>query len=158
MISFILKLSSFFLVIVCSGTLVACDQVAAGPNVVTPEGQVISVELAITPEEQSKGLMFRENLDENSGMIFIYRSPRQMGFWMKNTLIPLDIVYIDPSGTIVDIQTMEPCPPEEQRCPSYPSAQQAQYALEINAGKAAEWGLEPGDQLTLDLPTDVESK
>jgi len=82
-------------------------------------------------------------------MLFVYDTPRQMTFWMKNTLIPLDILFLDPRGTILDIQTMQPCPQTTPSCPTFPATAPAQYALEVNEGKALEWGLKVGDRMSL---------
>ncbi len=67
-------------------------------------GVEIEVEIADEPAEHSRGLMFRESLPENHGMLFVYPEERTLGFWMKNTLIPLDVAYADREGRIVDIQ------------------------------------------------------
>ncbi|MDX1395105.1 MAG: DUF192 domain-containing protein [Gemmatimonadota bacterium] len=92
-------------------------------------GIEIQVEIADDEAERSKGLMFRESLPENGGMLFVYESARPLGFWMRNTLIPLDIAYIDEQGRIVDIQSMEPG--DET---THWSSSDAMYALEMNVG------------------------
>lgn len=140
--------------LVGSFCLTACTPV--GAQILTPEGLAIRIELATTPEEQMRGLMFREHLDENAGMLFIFEEARPLSFWMKNTLIPLDVLYMDQNGTIVDIHTMQPCPAETIQCPSYPSQAEAKYALEINGGRAEELGLEVGEQLQLKIPKQNE--
>lgn len=89
----------------------------------------IQVEIADDESERSEGLMFRESLPEDQGMLFVYESERPLGFWMRNTLIPLDIAYIDEQGRIVDIQTMEPGDDT-----THWSKSDAMYALEMNAG------------------------
>ena len=96
---------------------------------ITVAGIEIQVEIADDEAERSKGLMFRESLPENEGMLFVYESERPLGFWMRNTLIPLDIAYIDGQGRIVDIQTMQPG--DET---THWSKGDAMYALEMNAG------------------------
>ena len=110
-------------------------------------GHVFELEIAATPEERARGLMHRESLPQDAGMLFIFSQESTLNFWMKNTLIPLDILYIDSMGVVVDIQTMETqigAPTSELR--TYPSAAPAQYALEINAGLAAALGFEVEDQ------------
>ncbi len=110
-------------------------------------GHVFELEIAATPAERGRGLMHRESLPEDTGMLFVFSSENTLSFWMKNTLIPLDILYIDSTGVVVDIQTMIPqpgAPNSELR--TYPSAAPAQYALEINAGFAETLGFEVGDQ------------
>jgi len=87
------------------------------------------VEIADDEAERSKGLMFRESLPENEGMLFVYEAARSLGFWMRNTLIPLDIAYIDDQGRIIDIQQMEP-----RDETTHWSKGDAMYALEMNVG------------------------
>ncbi|MDC7221894.1 MAG: DUF192 domain-containing protein [Spirochaetales bacterium] len=110
----------------------------------TIKGHDITVELARTNEERQTGLMHRESLDEDRGMLFIFDDERTRSFWMKNTLIPLSIAYIDRDGVIVDIRDMEPLDTS-----SVPSAAPAMYALEVNQGKFREWGVRPGYRLVL---------
>ena len=99
-----------------------------------------SVEVAATPDQQEKGLMFRKSLAGDRGMIFPYEPPQSVAFWMKNTLIPLDIIYIRSDGTIVRItkaQAMDLTP--------LPSGEPIAAVLEIRGGRAAELGIAEGD-------------
>ncbi|MGE3278618.1 MAG: DUF192 domain-containing protein [Candidatus Altimarinota bacterium] len=123
--------------------------VPAAAQVITPDGEVLSIELAITREEKMQGLMHRTSLPENAGMLFVFDSPQPLSFWMRNTRIPLDVLFLDETGRIVKIHTMPPCPDEEPQCPSDPSVKPAQYGFELNAGRAQELGLEVGDQLRI---------
>lgn len=75
--------------------------------------------------------MFRQHLDPDRGMLFVFASPRQLNFWMKNTLIPLDVLYFGANGNFLSSSTMMPCTTSE--CPTYGSVGEAQYALEVNA-------------------------
>ncbi|TSD00247.1 MAG: hypothetical protein Greene101449_265 [Candidatus Peregrinibacteria bacterium Greene1014_49] len=102
----------------------------------------ILAEIANEPEAQAQGLMFRENLPQGEGMLFIFPDEAPRGFWMKNTLIPLDILFFDASGTWVSGATMTPC--EADPCPGYPSNGAAKYALEVGAGFMAETGVGVG--------------
>lgn len=102
-------------------------------------GIEIQVEIADDEAERSKGLMFRESLPEDEGMLFVYESARPLGFWMRNTLIPLDIAYIDEQGRIVDIQTMQP---KDET--THWSNGDAMYALEMNAGWFEAHGITTG--------------
>ena len=104
----------------------------------------LQVELAQTDEQRQIGLMYRRQLDENSGMLFVFDVPQTLNFWMKNTLIPLDIAYIDSEGVIVDIQQMMPLSLEGHR-----SRAPAQYALEVQQGWFAARGIKPGDRVIL---------
>lgn len=105
----------------------------------------IQVELACTFAEQSQGLMFREKLAKNHGMLFVFSRPRILSFWMKNTLIPLDIAYINDAGTLIDIQTMAP-----ETTIAHPSKSEAQYALEMNKGWFSEHNV--GIGTSIDIP------
>ena len=116
--------------------------VAAAPELIPLRvgGIEIRVELADEPAERQQGLMYRESMPENHGMLFAYPEERTLGFWMKNTLIPLDIAYIDRDGRIVDIKQMAP-----QSTETHNSAAPAMYALEMNQGWFAANGIRVGD-------------
>lgn len=106
-------------------------------------GRRVLVEIADDPAERSRGLMHRESLPEDQGMLFVYPEERDsLGFWMKNTLIPLDIAFVDRELRIVDIQRMEPLD-ETTRY----SAAPAMYALEMNAGWFEKHGVRVGDRI-----------
>jgi len=123
--------------------------VSAEPEVVL-KGKRFKVELATTSKEHALGLMFRDSLAEDRGMLFIFSTATTRNFWMRNTRIPLDILYFDESLRLVSVaQGAKPC--HTARCPTYSSTGPARYVLELNAGKAAELGVEPGDLLELDL-------
>lgn len=112
----------------------------------TATGDVsVSVEIADSIEEQALGLMFLDSLEENHGMLFVFSDEQQRIFWMKNTTIPLDILFIDKNGIIADIkENFEPCIVEE--CEKYYS-KPAQYALEVNAGFVEEKRIGVGDSM-----------
>ena len=91
----------------------------------------INAEIADDNEERTRGLMFRKILDENSGMLFVFDDEDFQTFWMKNTLIPLDIIFIDNNFRIVDIKNAAPC--EKDPCSLYQSSMPAKYVLEVNS-------------------------
>lgn len=102
-----------------------------------------TVEVAGTPDQQERGLMFRKSLAGDRGMIFPYAPPQQVAFWMKNTLIPLDIVYIRADGTIARIINAEP-----MDLTPLPSGEPIVLVLEIRGGRAAELGIKEGDKVS----------
>ncbi len=101
------------------------------------------VEVARTPEQQQRGLMYREGLGPFEGMIFPYNPPAVQGFWMKNVPIPLDIIFVGPDGRIINIAANTP-PMSEQ---SVYSEGPASLVFEIAGGRAAQLGIEPGDRV-----------
>jgi uncharacterized membrane protein (UPF0127 family) len=102
-----------------------------------------TVEIAATPDQQERGLMFRKSLAPNRGMIFPYEPPQEVGFWMKNTLIPLDIVYIRANGTIARITNAQP-----MDITPLPSGEAVALVLEIAGGRAAQLGIKEGDKVS----------
>ena len=101
-----------------------------------------AVELAATPEARSKGLMFRPAMDPGAGMLFIYESPRRAQFWMKNTLIPLDMIFADGSGTVTRVHSGA-IPGD---LTPIDGGEGVVYVLEINAGLADRLGIAPGTE------------
>lgn len=96
-------------------------------------GEKIHVEIAKSDDELAKGLMFREGLGENNGMLFVFDDASSHSMWMKNTLIPLDMVWIDDNFKIVHVEkNVQPC--KSLACPSYGAPVPASYVLELNAG------------------------
>lgn len=101
------------------------------------------VELADTAEARNKGLMFRESLPRGAGMLFIYERPQPASFWMKNTLIPLDMIFVDVTGRVTRVHNMA-VPGDLTPI----DGGQAVYAvLEINGGLAAQYGIGPGSEM-----------
>ncbi len=112
------------------------------------KGKRFTIELANTPELRERGLMFRRELAADAGMLFIHDEMSPVAYWMKNTYIPLDILYFDEEKKLVSAQlNVLPCG-EQAQCPIYPSAGPAEYVLEINAGLAETLQLKPGDKLS----------
>ena len=111
----------------------------------------IRVEVARSEGEKAQGLMFRESLAKEEGMLFVYDREEILSFWMKNTRIPLSIAFIDKNGKILDIQDMEPFSLE-----THISAHPATYALEMNRGWFAREGIKVGDFVK--IPSTVHKK
>jgi uncharacterized protein len=102
----------------------------------------IDAELAQTPEEREIGLMFRPALATNAGMLFVFEQPDKQCFWMKNTLIPLDVAFIGDGGAIVNIDQMK-----AQTLDSHCSAKPVRFVLEMNDGWFAKRGIKAGQKL-----------
>lgn len=103
------------------------------------------VEVADTLEKQERGLMFRRSLPENEGMLFVFTEPIELSFWMRNTLIPLDIAFVGPDGVILNIHQARPL----DESVLYRSAGAAKYVIETNRGWFARHGIGPGDKIRL---------
>ena len=107
-----------------------------------------NVEIANTVETRERGLMFRKNLSQNEGMLFIFPEEKIYPFWMKNTLINLDIIWIDQNKEVVFIsQNNQPC--DTDNCPPINPGAPAKYVLEINAGLAEKIGLKDKDKIEI---------
>jgi uncharacterized membrane protein (UPF0127 family) len=114
---------------------------------ITREGEIVAVvsaEIARTEQEQAKGLMYRKNLPDGEGMLFVFEKDEVRRFWMKNTLIPLSIAYITWDGKIVDIKDMYP---QDQN--SVVSNRSVRYALEVPQGWFSRTGVEIGDVINI---------
>lgn len=103
------------------------------------------VEVVATPESRSQGLMYRSELAEDAGMLFVFERPAEVAFWMRNTYIPLDLIFIDRHGSIVRIHPR--AQPHDDTLIS--SGQPVTHVLEINGGLAADLGIETGQRMTL---------
>jgi uncharacterized membrane protein (UPF0127 family) len=107
--------------------------------------QVVQMQLAVLPAEMERGLMFRQSLGEDEGMLFVFARPQQQGFWMRNTYIPLDIGYLDPSGELKEIYPMYP---RDERSVTSRS-RDIQFCLEMNQGWFKRHEVKPGARLDL---------
>jgi uncharacterized membrane protein (UPF0127 family) len=136
--------------LLCVLMLVTCTACASGEPGVELGGKTFAVEIADTHEKQALGLMFRDSMPDDQGMLFIFPNEAPRSFWMKNTRIPLDIMYFDKELKMVSISADTP-PCKVTRCPPYPSKAPAMYVLELNAGAAKKLGVGEGDKLTLKL-------
>ena len=124
------------------------------PTVQTNLGKIpLKIMLARTNTQKAQGLMFYESLPDNEGMLFVYSSPRMMSFWMYNTKIPLDLIFLSDQLEVTEwIESMTPgygIDPAAQ--PRYESQIPAQYALELNSGSVKKLGISPGDRLEIPL-------
>ena len=116
---------------------------------VTLHGKRFTTEFATTDTTRARGLMMRTSLAADQSMLFVFPDTDQRSFWMKNTLIPLDILYFDAERKLVSMQLNVP-PCKADPCPSYPSNAPARYVLELPAGTVSRIGAAAGDELTVD--------
>ena len=141
-----------FATVLAAALAVACGGdddggVSTATIVLTDDGgsrRELTVELARTPAERSRGLMSREELAEDGGMLFVFPQDTETAFWMKDTLIPLSIAFMAEDGAILDVQDMEALSEELHRPP-----QPYRYALEVNQGWFQEHGLGRGDRVEI---------
>lgn len=126
-------------------------------KVFLPGGREITAELAVTPAERERGLMFREKLEPDQGMLFVFEEEDLYSFWMKNTLIPLDIIWLNSHQQIVHIERDVP-PCQHDPCPGYRPRQPALYVLELKGGQAEANGLQLYQRISFVLPAWVKKK
>ncbi len=120
----------------------------------TPTGKVLLLEVMQTPAERARGMMGRSEVPPDSGMYFVFDVTGRHGFWMKNCLIPLDIVWLSEDLQVVHVErALPPC--TEEPCPSWTPPVPARYVIEVGAGLAESYGLVPGARV---LITPLESR
>jgi uncharacterized membrane protein (UPF0127 family) len=125
---------------------------SAGPRAELPSGAVYHLELARTPEEQALGLMYRESLPDRTGMLFVFDAPEPHHFWMKNTMIPLDMIWMDEAGKVIYVSANTP-PCKADPCATYGPDGPARQVLEIAGGMAVKEQITVGSTLAfLDVP------
>ncbi len=119
----------------------------------TSSGTTLFVEIADSPDKRTQGLMFRHSMAPDRGMLFQFPERGDHTFWMKNTLISLDILWLDESGTVLHLEPNVPtCPRKDDGCPRYRASAKSLQVLELNAGMAKKLGLTTGSQLTIEVP------
>jgi uncharacterized membrane protein (UPF0127 family) len=125
------------------------EQVVNATFVVEGEENVtVSLEVADEPEERRSGLMHRESLANNTGMVFVYPNAKEVSFWMKNTLIPLDMIFVAENGTVLNVQHADPQPnASTSELKTYPSDGEAKYVVELRQGFANRTGVGPVSKL-----------
>jgi uncharacterized membrane protein (UPF0127 family) len=135
-----------------SGLIVHAQYVERRGEIEFPDKTRVSVEIADTDAKRQRGLMFRERMAPTDGMVFIFDEKGVYPFWMKNTFIPLDMVWLDETFTIVSIVTAVPC--KTDPCPNYTPKAAAWYVVELVAGFAKTHGVKEGDVLIFkNVPT-----
>ena len=118
-----------------------------------PGGTIIHAELADTPQKRAEGLMYREHLEPNRGMLFTFLQPQAWTFWMKNTKIPLDIIWMNEKKQVIHIESNAPiCTRTDDSCPQYRPNEDALYVLELEGGRAESLKLQRGSKLQFRVP------
>ena len=129
----------------------------SGPRVILPDGFMVSIEIADDEELRAQGLMYRDHLAPGAGMLFFFAQEGEYPFWMKNTRIPLDIIWIRADRRIAHVKHEVP-PCHVPDCPSYPPNAIAKYVLELAGGEAAKHGLKEGDLLRFEGTENVVTR
>ena len=118
-----------------------------------PGGSIIHAELADTPQKRAEGLMYREHLADNRGMLFTFSQAQAWTFWMKNTKIPLDLIWMNEKKQIIHMEQRVPiCTRTDDSCPQYRPNEGALYVLELAAGRAESLKLQRGSKLQFRVP------
>lgn len=123
-------------------------------SIQTPSGATIKAEIADTPLKRSVGLMYRDHLKKDHGMLFFFSQPMAWSFWMKNTKIALDLIWIDGKKRVTHIERNVPiCTKSDDSCPQYrPNSDDAMYVLEITGGMVDGYKIEKGSKLSFGQP------
>ena len=128
--------------------LPACSALQSKPWVEI-KGQRFTIEVADSFAERERGLMFRDSLEKDNGMLFIHDTEEPQAYWMKNTKIPLDILYFSKDRKLVSAQERVPPCSAGDRCPPYASEGAALYVLELNAGSVELFKIKAGDEMKI---------
>jgi uncharacterized protein len=135
-------------------TQAGADQLVPGLITITlPGGAIIHAELADTPQKRAEGLMYREHLGADRGMLFTFLQAQAWTFWMKNTKIPLDIIWMNEKKQVIHIEQNVPiCTRTDDSCPQYRPNDEALYVLELAGGRAESLKLQRGAKLQFRVP------
>lgn len=124
------------------------DAKPAHPQACFPDGSCVSLEVVATSGERARGLMYRESLNPDAGMLFVFPQEAKHAFWMKNTRIPLDIIWLKKDGTVVDVaENVLPC--KSDPCRNYIPKEKAEYVIEVNANQSKKRGAVEGATIIL---------
>jgi len=134
---------------VTTSTINAPAETYTGPVAVLPDGYQVRIELAADDDTRARGLMYRDRVPAGTGMLFLFAQSGEYPFWMKNTLVPLDMIWLDEARRVVHVASSVP-PCKADPCPSYPPNAQAKYVLELGAGEAAKHRVANGATLTFE--------
>jgi len=138
-----MRIFTAFLALLLSAPAVAQASAEMPVRQLRISNHALSVEVAYTPATRSQGLMYRQSLGENSGMLFVFPQPDRYSMWMMNTDIPLSVAFLDEGGAILNIADMLP-----RTATAHRSAGASKYAIEMNRGWFAARNIKPGDRVT----------
>jgi uncharacterized protein len=133
--------------------LASCDKPTTQEDFYTtditlPGGQLIKTEFVFETVDALRGMQFRNSIAPDHGMLYAHRIPGKYGYWMFQTLIPLDMIWMDSKHTVVEIiENTPPCKTPASQCPHYGGNQVAQYVLQLAGGMAKKYGLKLGDTI-----------
>lgn len=127
-------------------TMLLCLAAPPQPTCALPDATTIRLELAVTDEDREIGLMFRDVVPAGTGMLFLFPQDGIWPFWMKNTMVGLDFIWLDAAGKVVEVRADVP-PCRADPCPSYAPTASSRAMLEMVAGSAAKHGITPGATL-----------
>lgn len=136
--------------LLAAGLLVGCGENTSIQDlklrrVTLPGGQVIKAETVVDTRDMMRALMFRTELPADRGMLFVHKVPGHYGYWMYQTNIPLDMLWMDDDHKIVEIaENSTPCKTVASKCPTYGGHQMAHFVLELNAGQVRKYGIKTG--------------
>jgi uncharacterized membrane protein (UPF0127 family) len=117
-------------------------------DITLPGGQVIKTEFVYDTAGALRGMQFRNSIAPDRGMLYAHRIPGKYGYWMYQTLIPLDMIWMDPKNKVVEIvENAPPCKTPASQCPHYGGNEVAQYVLELGAGMVKKYGVKVGDTI-----------
>ena len=117
-------------------------------DITLPGGQVIKTEFVYDTASALRGMQFRSSIAPDHGMLYAHRTPGKYGYWMFQTLIPLDMIWMDPKHNVVEIvESAPPCKTPATQCPHYGGSEVAQYVLQLGAGMARKYSLKVGDTI-----------
>lgn len=140
--------SKFCLMLVTLGLVMSIQACAAKGSSVELKGKTFSIEIADNDASREHGLMDRTEMAADHGMLFVFQDDIPRAFWMKNTKIPLDMLFFDADRRLVSVQhNVPPCTADP--CPAYSSGAPARYVLELNGGEAQKIGVTAGDEMTV---------
>lgn len=143
-----LPFATLLIVLAGCGTKPVTEEDFGTQTVGLPNGKQVRVEVMVTQAQLMRGMMFRDSLAPDRGMLFIHGKPGLVSYWMYQVRIPLDIIWMDSSRRIVEISaSTPPCKTAATGCPSYGGHYPAQYVLELAGGMAEKYGLKVGDTL-----------